>query len=458
MLSLPLIHERTPVHRHAPSRRAPRLVAAAALTASVALALPSPSWADDSATYKATGTSIDGGSSAGDATSLEAGDWKDTLGLTGTSEGQRWYSVKRTVEGSTVRLTAAVPSGAPTARHAITVEAFSGNTSCNKRDAAPAGGGQQPVVVASASAGSGDRDECTDGDVTFSVTRETSQGTEEQREEPLEIRVVEEPPAKDADKLPAESAELPEKAPSLSDPDTLPDGRVSFGDAVELDPGAYRGSLQPGQTRVYRVDLDWGQSLDAVAQVAPLTAVQSEALDGDDAQVSLVTYGPSRAVAAENTSDTYGRVSEYTTPELRATTPFVLYHGREEWNGSSRAASTAGPYYVVLSAAPVEEGSGAAGADLDVTLGIAVNGEVSGSPDFGDQQALIGPDSDDGLLPGWLVWALVGLGTLLVVGGVTAVLIVRRHAARARTQPAPYGGYAPPGYQQGPGDRPGDGW
>ncbi|WP_262850766.1 hypothetical protein [Mumia quercus] len=462
------------MHRHLLPRRAPGLVAAAALATTVVLTSPLPSWADDAAAYEATGKSVDGGASAGDATSLEAGDWKDTLGLTGTSDGQRWYTVKRTVDGSTVRLTAALPSGAPTARHSVTVEAFSGNSSCGKGDTSSAGGGHQPVVVASASAGGNGREECAEGDVTFSVTRETSDGTEEQQEEPLEIRVVEEAPAKDAEQLPTESADLPEEQPSLSDPDDLPGGGVSFDDAVALEPGAYRGSIAPGETRIYRVDLDWGQSLDAVAQFAPLTATQAEAFDNSDIRPSLVTYAPSRAVAADNTSNTYGRLNAYSSPELRATTPFVLYHARGAWSGASQAASTAGPYYVVLAAAPVEEGSGAAGAEVGVTLGVAVNGEVSGTPDFGDQQAVIGPDLDGGSSMGWLTWALVGLGTFLVVGGVTAVLIARRHAARARTQAPPYGGYVPPGQQayppyggqqgpqrgsqHGPGDHPGGGW
>ena len=463
--------------RHALPLRPPGLIAAVALTATVVLTTPVPASADDASTYTQSGKSVDGGSSAGDATALEAGDWKDTLGLTGTADGQRWYTVKRTVDGSTVRFTAAVPSGAPTARHDLTVEAFAGNLSCGKGDASSAGGGQQPIVVASAAAGAGDRDECVDsGEVTFSVTRGSSEGTEEQKEEALEIRVMEEPPAKNAEQLPTESADLPEKLPSLSDPADLPEGGVSFDDAASLEPGAYRGTLTPGETRIYRVDVDWGQSLDAVAQFAPITAAQAEAFDGADARPSLVTYGPSRA-AAVDMSNTYGRLNEYSSPELRSTTPFVLYNARENSYGATKVASTAGPYYLVLSAPPVEEGSGAAGADLGLTLGVAVNGEVSGTPDFGDQEAVIGPDLDSGSGMGWLTWALIGLGVLLVLGGVVAVLIARRHAARAKAPT--YGGYAPPGQPgptppyggqqpggqqppydqwQGSNNRPGDGW
>ncbi|MBW9204846.1 hypothetical protein KV097_02735 [Mumia sp. zg.B17] len=464
------------MHRHALPLRTPVLVAAAALTATVVLTTPLPAAADDAATYEQAGKSVDGGASAGDATGLEAGDWKDTIGLTGTAEGQRWYTVKRTVDGSTVRFAAAVPSGAPTAKHKVTVEAFAGNTSCGKGDSSSAGGGHQPIVVASAAAGAGDSDECVDGDaITFSVTREVSEGSEEQTDETLEIRVVEEPTAKDAEQLPTKSAELPEKKPPLSDPEELPAGGVSFDEAVSLDPGAYEGTISPGETQIYRVDLDWGQSLDTVAQFAPVTAAQATSFDGEDVQTSLVTYAPSRAVATDSISYTYGRLNEYSSPELRSTTPFVLYNARENSYGTATAVSSAGPYYVVVAAPPVEEGSGAAGADLGFTLGVAVNGEVSGTPDLGDQAAVIGPDLDGGS-SGWLTWVLVGLGVLLVLAGVAAVLIARRRAAGARAEATPYGGYTPPdapqdypqpyGGQQAPyspppasrGERPGDGW
>ncbi|MBW9213760.1 VWA domain-containing protein [Mumia sp. zg.B53] len=425
--------------------------------------------------WTAIGTPITGGPDAANATTITTGDWRDALGPQHTVPGQRWFRFTRTIPGSTVRVSAAIagPTGGYEVDDGLYVETFVGSEDCGTGADSQAGTGYQPILVATeAVPGNRDyNDECKDGsEITFNVTRGKQSGDVSRRtEELVEIRIIEEPPAANAASLPASAPKASEDVPSMSDPTPLPTGGVSFGDAAPLDPGAFRGSIVPGETQIFRIDLDWGQSLSSVIQFDPITDTQKQALGDVDLNTTLWTFSPGRAIArAPFVSDSQGRLTDFSSPELAAVTPVVTYNERRSTADGNAAASIAGPYYLVLGVAGENGGTvegAAAGVELGFTLGLARNGERKGVPEYdgeapqfggetsetvdpgdddsgeadaSDTSASSATDSDDGA--GWLPFALAGAGAVLVLGGVAALLVVRRRRRQSAEQ-------APPAYQ-----------
>lgn len=428
--------------------------------------------------WTAIGTPIAGGPDAARATPITTGDWRDVLGPQGTVEGQRWFRFTRTIPGSTVRVSAAIagPTGGYEVDDGLYVETFAGTEDCGTGADSQSGTGYQPILVATETI-PGNRDykeECKDGsEITFNVTRGKQSGDVTRRtDELVEIRLIEEPPATNAAALPASAPQASKELPATSDAGPLPTGGVSFGDATPLEPGAYRGTIVPGETQIFRIDLDWGQSLSSVVRFDPVTQTQKQALGEVDLNTTLWTFSPGRAIArAPFVSDSQGRLSEHMSPELVAVSPVVTYNERRSGSDTSAAASIAGPYYLVLGVAGDDGGTvegAAAGVELGFTLGLGREGERKGVPEYageapqfggetsttadetddgsGDDAAAASPDDkgDDG--PGWLPFVLAGGGVVLVLGGLTTLWLVRR--SRRDATPPPYAHPHSPPYGQ----------
>ena len=437
--------------------------------------------------WTAIGTPISGGPDAANATPITTGDWRDVLGPQHTVQGQRWFRFTRTIPGSTVRVSAALagPTGGYTVDDGLYVQTFAGSEDCGTGADSQSGTGYQPILVATETIpGNRDyREECKDGsEITFNVTRGKESGDVSRRtDELVEIRIIEEPPAANAATLPASAPKASEEVPSMSDASPLPTGGVSFGDAAPLDPGAYRGSIVPGETQIFRIDLDWGQSLSSVIQFDPVTDTQKQALGDVDLNTTLWTFSPGRAIArAPFVSDSQGSLTEYSSPELVAVSPVVTYNERRSTADNSAAASIAGPYYLVLGVAGKNGGTvegAAAGVELGFTLGLARNGERKGVPEYqgeapqfggetstaadSDDEGAEGAEKTDGSASstdaatesddegtGWLPFALAGAGAVLVLGGVAALLVVRRRRRDATAHQPPHAQPYPHGPQQ----------
>lgn len=80
----------------------------------------------------------------------------------------------------------------------------------------------------------------------------------------VEIRIMEEPPAADADSLPDGVSSVPKgnsaqlASPASGTPVNVVGG-ASFNDALEIEPGTYVTDVVPGELVLFKTRIDWGQ-------------------------------------------------------------------------------------------------------------------------------------------------------------------------------------------------------
>lgn len=163
-----------------------------------------------------------------------------------------------------------------------------------------------------------------------------------------ELLLIEEPSAARIDELAEEPDSDVEFEPSWpTDREAEPvEGGAGFGEAPALRPGRYADSIEPGGSRLYRVDADWGQSVQATANFAPLSAGEAAQLPDQELGVGVSILGPNRqpVARAEESLDDESEVL------LGARTPPVQYRNRESSSSEVASHALAGAYYVLVTA------------------------------------------------------------------------------------------------------------
>ena len=395
--------------------------------------------AERSATpYEAIGKPVVGGPDASSATSITTGDWRDTLGGVGTTTGQRWYKVSRKIAGSHLRFTATLANQDKDALH---VKAFAGAEDCGLGvDSAPATYRPfltAPVVVP----GFSDfKEECAkDDEITFSVTRgiPDAKADPKERDAELEIRVIEEPPVTNEDSLPERAEEAEQPKPDMTNPQPVVGGN-SFGNAVAIKPGAYSGTLVPGEAQLFEIDARWGQVVNAAVDYPPPNAALADALTSTGPASSLWIYSPARASASSAFHVSNQTVIAASAgSELHSHTYPITFRHRTSFVDAEEAGSIAGKYYISVA---VAKGSSGGSYEIPFTLGVDVLGDVAGEPKYKGGDPVIGTtdkkkdqatsakgssDSDGlPLLP-------IGLGVVGVIALGAAALVFRKSRAQA---------------------------
>ncbi|MGX1484463.1 hypothetical protein RKD45_003539 [Streptomyces griseus] len=161
----------------------------------------------------------------------------------------------------------------------------------------------------------------------------------------LELRHEQEPALKDGGSLPTEA---PEDWPSASP--VPPVGRQErtggsgFYDATSLESGEWADSVAPGQTRFYRVPVDWGQQIFATAALS-------------NSGTSTEYLGNALALALDNPA--HGHVDDATlsysgAPNSVALDPLppVAYENRYDAGADVSAMRFAGWYYLSVTLSP----------------------------------------------------------------------------------------------------------
>lgn len=113
----------------------------------------------------------------------------------------------------------------------------------------------------------------------------------------LEIRVIEEPPVRDPEKLPEAATDASWTPPSTNGPARKVTGGSSFDDAPLLKPGSYRDAIVPGEVLTYQVDAGWGQNVSATVDFPQAPTKLAEAIGNADMFARLDVFGPTRASA-----------------------------------------------------------------------------------------------------------------------------------------------------------------
>ena len=200
---------------------------------------------------------------------------------------------------------------------------------------------------------------------------------------PMALKVMEEPPVDTVAGLPLEPGEEEYVAPQVNDEPVETIGGHSFNDATEVTTGAYRSTIMPGEAQVFRVHLDWGQSVRTKVLFPQLSQALEEQVGYYGPEGTLLTYNPMRAA----TEDSFSGVSNsgYTTSSsadsLETMVVPVRYLNREGYSG----AYLAGDYYISLSADVDSDGESY---ELPYTLQVEVVGEPAGEPSYAEGQEI----------------------------------------------------------------------
>ncbi|MFF8261002.1 hypothetical protein [Streptomyces virginiae] len=321
----------------------------AAALGMAAAGVPVTAYAEGSAprplpTYRAAdgARQVEGRPSTADAPLIEAGKaYEDTIG-----PGDRVYRLVLEKDGSNAYVSAVVrpPAGAKVSgSDGIEVEIMTtAGRSC------PASTGRAtfnydavPLAAAGVRWGAEDAD-CAPGGVYYAKVTRTSAKDSDQSPWPLELKVQREP-GRGAGVPTTAPSPLPTGAPALPGTEAVArTGGTGFNDARALGGGVWRDEMRPGQTRWYRVPLDWGQQLGLGAELsaAQVTKKFTSASGG----LAVTLYNPYRGrVADKNTS--YDGVQAGVT---LAKTPPVGYANRFSSDREVQPVSVAGWYYVAV--------------------------------------------------------------------------------------------------------------
>lgn len=351
------------------------------------------------------GTPTTGGPDHEGATEVTAGAWVDEVD--GGASEERWFRYERTMEDSTVIVGVSTLGRSGARNDYVELQAFApdGTTSCGNASALKQlnAGGLLGVEVAAGPDSSVGREECHGDDLLLRVSRDFStitQGVASYR-----LHVVEEPaPTNAAELLPRQASFETDHRDAEVTGDVVPvTAGASFGSATELTTGRWSSTAVPGETQVFRVWLEAGQSLSARLTTPPASAslVASVGASGPfaDLQVhSPVGAGYLRTVGASPS----GTASDEAGTQLATSTAPVRYVNRSV-NGSGSGPVIAGWHYLVYG---VDRVSTSGGFELPYTLDVQVVGEPAGAPTYAAGEEVIGldtlgvppegPDSGDG--------------------------------------------------------------
>ncbi|MDT9595277.1 VWA domain-containing protein [Nocardioides zeae] len=329
------------------------------------------------------GTPIEGGPSLEEATDVGAGVWVDEI----SADADRWFRYERTYPDSTVHVAAATLGTTDDAADRVVVETLGGpDLSC--------GSGSDlkqlntaRIVAAGASAGPLSRfnpEECSGDAVWIRVERDFSTLTDGIA--PYRLQVVEEPPAENLDELPERTSAFDAEvsAPLPGDATPITPG-YSFASAAETTTGTYAASVVPGETHVYRVRLEAGQSLQVGVSVPPQTEAARQALGGGYRPADVQLYNPLGGhLTTPSAASASGRATSDAGEELTTATAAVTYRNR---TGSLDAEGLAGWYYVVYAVDAAD-----VGVEQPYELSLEVVGEPAGQPTYPDGQEVLGLD------------------------------------------------------------------
>lgn len=192
---------------------------------------------------------------------------------------------------------------------------------------------------------------------------------------PLELMFQQEPPVDPLDtRAPSEEGwETEAPPPPSGEPETV-SGGTGFNDARPMGEGVWRDQIIAGQTRFYKVPVDWGQQLS-------LTMELSNARGNDDAGYSmdgilLDMYNPARGLVA---TDSW--VYDGEPWSNGALTPALDFRNRFSSERDLNRVRMAGWHYLALTLHP-EVGEEVTEEPVGLTLRVSLLGEPTDGPAY----------------------------------------------------------------------------
>ncbi|MFF0446805.1 hypothetical protein ACFYT4_10380 [Streptomyces sp. NPDC004609] len=253
---------------------------------------------------------------------------------------------------------------------------------------------------------------------------------------PVELKFMSEPGLKDGETAPSAPSSWSSRPPGETSGEArTTGGGTGFNDAPAVGRGVWRDRLGPGESRFYKVPVDWGQQLFLDAEFGGSGSGAGAPTVADGLRLSLFNTARGFVESAD------AAASGSSAKASLATAP-VAFANRTSDEANTGAMRFAGWYYVRVS---VDE---RAGNPLPLTLRVAVEGEARPGPAYAgdefaagfgvsdeDRQAAAVPGGGvrdtDGSRATMRVIGLsgIGTGTVLVLGLVVWTLGSRRRAS-----------------------------
>ncbi|MFD5694663.1 hypothetical protein [Streptomyces rubiginosohelvolus] len=266
----------------------------------------------------------------------------------------------------------------------------------------------------------------------------------------LELRFLQEPKLRSGTSMPTEA---PESWPSasakpLTGKQQKRSGGAGFSEATSLENGRWQDTVAPGQTRFFRVPVDWGQQIHATAGLSNSTSAKKEFVGS---ALTLSLANPAQGLVSDATLSYSGSPASASLRPL----PPVAYRNRFDASSQVSTMRFAGWYYLSVSLSPkLKESYGAE--PIPFELSVQVKNQAEESPYEGDagvfgvtdqdrEVARKGQNAEQAAKSGPMtVVAAAGIGTgsVLVLGLGVWTLLARRRASAAG-HPAG-GGHQPP--------------
>lgn len=291
---------------------------------------------------------------------------------------------------------------------------------------------------ASASAGP-----CATEPLVLGLTRNPLSSTT--KEVPVEIRIVEEPPITNVATLPEGVTSYTGQGKEVAAGATKAAvGGSSFSNAEEVGAGSWTDTVAVGETVLYRVRLEPGQTLRTTLDApAPKSSWRLEG--AETVLPDLEVYTPSRISLRRVTSPIQGN----RTATLTIASPEVRVRNREyasPTGAAVRSASVAGDFYIAVGLQPGQ--NELTGRVMPIRLNVAVDGQPTGRPEYAVATASATPSAtSNGTAPGTsaapstpppatgrglpITGLLVGAGALVVASVIGALLLARRRGRRS---------------------------
>ncbi len=327
--------------------------------------------------YESAGTPVQLADNATDGFYLGEGLYQSTLPSPKGSNkdgDDRWFSIS-VPEGKKAQVTAnLVPVGFEGGDHIYyNVDVEYKNDSCSDKGSGHYNGSNWPGPPEAETVTIEPDEDC---DPTKYRVKLNHSGTEIDHDLPVEIMVGFAPQVDGADAGPENDRETPKgkdkdevKVPSTS-PKPTPGG-TSYNNATEITPGTVSDTLVPGETKFYRMNVDWGQR--------PLAEVEFDKKNTDDSRNGdIYVASPRREVTSEQTIRTLDK--DVPTTARAVGTPYVFYRNREE-SAAHQEAADAGQWYVMVTLEGYKD-NGKQAKDIEFRLSTAVEGNKVDGPEW----------------------------------------------------------------------------
>lgn len=332
--------------------------------------------------YEVIGNPVTGGKNWADAPTIGEGDWVDEIAPSHSYDGGNLvYRIERSLANSTMFVSAAFRAPDGSSNVDLTLSTPDGYECDASFDSQLFTDGML-LSVGGTVGPLGEENEPRAADDPCQTSRylaATISYSDNDHAVPVELRVSETPEITNLDDLPEPTATPDWESPEADTTEVT--GGTSFGDAEELEPGGYAGTIVPGETITYAVDVGWGEQLNVAAHLDDLSGALTQAVAGDPS-IYMQVFGPSR-LSAGTTEATTDLASDATlgdggSDELGLTTGPVTYTNV----GYNTGAAEAGTYTVTLY---LEDNDENASLPVPYNLGIDITGEPASAPDFDEQ-------------------------------------------------------------------------